>query len=188
VQALTGTTVIEDVSSKLENKRFGLFIGEPSIVVAEEGTVSAGISQTCWLVETNTSKANERAAAEWLIGVAMSLLRLTSFSELGQLAPDRGAIEPNPISNPPGDFIIAFDDERFTLPGVRVLPRYVAGEAVRTRASGEPFTIAAQDIFQPGSGSLGERFQRCLGWQAKARKRVTHRKDFCSFSQHSRPY
>lgn len=170
VQAITGETLVKDLASRPSNEAFALFVGEPSIAVSQVGTINAGISENCWLVETHTSRANERAAAEWLIDVAISLLRLTTLEHLGQLCPNRGEVEPNPIANPPRDFVISFDDKQFTLPGTRVAARYVVGEDALRRATSEDFLKTAKLVFSPQSGSVAERFQRCLGWQTKARQ------------------
>lgn len=133
------------------------------------------VPPTCWKVSVNAALAHLKEEAEWLIDVAVSLMRLSQFDAL-QTSPHGfflrpGKIEPMPCVRPALESRHLYMTEEGIFAGAMSLPpSYHLDDTVIAGLRSPKFIATAEVVFRPPPGSLAERFGQGLGWLTRGRQ------------------
>jgi hypothetical protein len=144
------------------------------------------IPPTCWKVSTHASQSNVKEEAEWLIDVAISLLRLSQFELLNTSShgffPNIGKVEPMPSVIPESETrYLLMTADGISTGGMWMPPMYILDDAVIAATQTPEFKAKAQAIFHPTQNSLAERFGQGLGWLTRGRQSEDRAERFLFF-------
>jgi len=133
------------------------------------------IPTICWKVSVNAALAHRKEEAEWLIDVAVSLIRLYHFDALQTSSmgffPGLGKVEPMPCVRPDSESRHLYMTREDIFAGASSTPpRYHLDDAVISAMTSSNFIATAEVVFRPPPGSLAERFGQGLGWLTRGRQ------------------
>jgi hypothetical protein len=133
------------------------------------------IPPTCWKVSVNAAQAHLKEEAEWLIDVAVSLIRLSHFDALQTASHGfflrLGKIEPMPCVRQDLESRHLFMTEENIFAGAMTMPpSYHLDDTVIAGLHSPEFLATAEAVFRPQPGGLAERFGHGLGWLTRGRQ------------------
>jgi|GEM_PF-1604376 len=133
------------------------------------------IPPTCWKVSVDAAQAHLKEEAEWLIDVAVSLMRLSQFDALQTASHGfflrQGKVEPMPCVRQDLESRHLFMTEEDIFAGAMTMPpSYHLDDTVIAGLHSPEFVATAEAVFRPPPGSLAERLGHGLGWLTRGRQ------------------
>ncbi|TXI85911.1 MAG: hypothetical protein E6Q40_07150 [Cupriavidus sp.] len=166
VRAISSSSLTEILAERHPDA-FWLLTGGSS--KARDAVLRPNMSPVCWEVRLRAAPRQVEVRAEQLIGLALSILRL-SLEEIPPLYPDVGDIETSNASKQ------KLSDTSIVITGDSVLSRGSAplGYWVDYKVAGltytKEFRERADVLFDPPSKSVASRVSQGLVWQTRARQ------------------
>lgn len=177
----TGASMTKTLSWLNVHLEVGL--GEP-IGYGYDGRQRYNLANTMWDISLTTSAAARVEHAEWLAGIAVSLIRLiVPFEEQGILSPRLEHHESLPFTAPTiwSSHVILTSKESGSIGGGRAARGYSLGRPARRKLHSKLAKSKIADVFEPKSKTLAVRFSQGLGWLAKGRQTQDRAQRFLYF-------
>ena len=183
VKAMHTRNVLEPVYEKTEDPKWNFQIGSKFDFSYSDDGVTIEMPTICWSVTVTAARGNVEEEAEWLINVALSLLRLSYPKEQYMLFPSWNDIEDKPLvetSHETGGIIIT--EQGISGGGIWAPKIYIVDSKVQKITEEKRFKKQARAIFSPRTkGSLSVRFAQGLGWLTRGRQTVDRAERFLFF-------
>jgi hypothetical protein len=129
------------------------------------------LSRVSWRITVQAAPGNVKEQATWLVNIALGFLRLSYPNKRYHFFPAVGDVETMPFVKPElAEQSLTITDSGIS-GGGRSTPRvYLVDDEMAAVTATEEFKSRAKAIFEPGHGSLAERFGQGLGWLTRGRQ------------------
>lgn len=170
VSAVRGAAMAEFINEEAAGPRWTAAVGEQGFEVGANDTLILNVPDPCWHVKLTASKENLNEQVAWLIGIAVSLLRICCGHTVGYRAPNVGDVEPHPVSHYQDPGMIVLQGRNASVDSGRSVSFYEVGSEAAAICESEEFRDVASQLFAFSENSLAERVSRGLGWLARGRQ------------------
>lgn len=124
-----------------------------------------------WDIDLYAAESVISAEAEWLAGIAVSLLYMTCANLLGPYVYRSNKPEPKPFFPDSGKHTgIILGRDRLSVGGMWVPARYIISADTVRYCDQVQFTTIVDHIFEASKKKIGERVRQALGWLARGRQ------------------
>lgn len=135
-----------------------------------------------WDIDFYAAKSVISAEAEWLAGIAVSLLYMTCAHLLGPYVYRSNTTEPKPFLPASGKHTgIILGRDGLSAGGISVPPRYIISADTVQYCDQVQFTTIVDHVFKAKKGKVGERVRQALGWLARGRQSSDRAERFLHF-------